>query len=120
MANSWIRTPRESWITLVVVGSGLDEADKWIVDHIEPGDIVITADIPLVSLCIKAHAHVISPKGKIFNEDNIGQILATRDLLTDLRSAGNITSGPPPFTKKHRSLFLQHFDQLIQAIRKKN
>ena len=120
VANSWMRVPNERWITLVVVEEGLDAADDWIVTHAQPHDIVITADIPLASRCIKEGACVIGPTGKPFTEDNIGQTVATRDLLSELRGAGEITGGPPPLKKRDRSRFLQALDDVIQSIRRKH
>jgi len=81
--------------------------------------VVITADIPLVGRCISAGAEVLGPSGKRFTEDNIGQTLATRDLLTELRSGGEITGGPPPLTQRDRSEFLQALDVVIQSIRRR-
>ena len=101
-----------------VVAEGPDVADDWIAENAQPHDIVITADIPLASRCIKAGAQVIGPTGRPFSDDNIGQVLATRDLLSGLRDAGEITGGPPPLSKQDRSLFLQQLDQAIQAIRR--
>ncbi len=119
VANSWMRIPDEPWISLNVVGNDPDEADDWIVEHIQPDDIVITADIPLASRCLQADAHVLSPTGKPFTDDNIGQAVATRNLLTDLRGAGEITGGPPPMQKSDRSRFLQRLDEMIQSIQRK-
>jgi uncharacterized protein YaiI (UPF0178 family) len=116
VANSWMRTPNEESITLKVVADGLDAADDWIVEQIQPLDIVITADIPLASRCLDREAFVISPIGKRFTNTNIGQALATRDLLADLRGAGEITGGPPPLKKSDRSRFLQQLDEVIQSI----
>ena len=84
----------------------------------QPHDIVVTADIPLASRCLKEGARVIGPTGKPFTEDNIGQIVATRDLLSELRGAGEVTGGPPPLEKRDRSRFLQRFDEMIQSIRR--
>jgi uncharacterized protein YaiI (UPF0178 family) len=100
------------------VDDGFDAADDWIVDHVEPHDIVITADIPLASRCLKAGARVIGSTGKPFTENNINQAVATRDLLAELRGAGEITGGPPPITQRDRSLFLQKLDEAIQSIRR--
>ena len=119
VANSWMRVPDERWLRLEVVGGGFDEADDWIVEHVEADDIVITADIPLASRCIKAGASVIGTTGKPFTENNIGSVLATRDLLSELRGAGEITGGPPPLQKRDRSRFLQALDEAIQTIRRK-
>ena len=114
-----MRVPNERWIVLEVVEDGLDAADNWIVEHVQPHDIVVTADIPLASRCVKEGALVIGPTGKQFTEDNIGQAVATRDLLSELRDAGEITSGPPPLKKRDRSRFLQQLDEVIQSIRRK-
>ncbi len=120
VANSWMRVPSEEWIRLEVVGSGLDTADDWIAERVGPGDIVVTTDVPLASRCIKEGARVVGPNGRRFTEDNIGDALATRDLLTDLRSGGERTGGPPPLGKRDRSRFLQQLDEVIQAARREN
>ena len=118
VANSWMRVPKERWIALEVVEAGFDAADDWIVEHVQPHDIVVTADIPLASRCLKEGARVIGPTGKPFTENNIGQAVATRDLLSELRGAGEITGGPPPLKKLDRSRFLQQLDEVIQSIRR--
>jgi len=120
VANAWMRVPDETWISLEVVGDELDAADNWIADHVQPDDIVITADIPLASRCLKGGAHVIGSTGKPFTEENIGAAVAARDLLTELRSAGEITGGPPPFQPRDRSRFLQQLDEVIQAVRRRH
>jgi uncharacterized protein YaiI (UPF0178 family) len=117
VANSWMRIPNESWIALEVVKDGFDAADDWIVEQVHPNDIVVTADILLASRCLKKGARVMGTTGKPFTEDNIGSAVATRDLLSELRGAGEITGGPPPFKKRDRSRFLQQLDELIQSIR---
>ncbi|KAA3601032.1 MAG: YaiI/YqxD family protein [Candidatus Scalindua sp. AMX11] len=119
VANSWMRTPDEQRITLEVVKDGFDAADDWIVGHVQPHDIVVTADIPLASRCLKEGAQVIGPSGKPFTDDNIGQVVAIRDLLEELRGAGEITGGPPPLKKSDRSRFLHQLDEVIQSIRRK-
>ncbi len=118
VANSRMRTPNEPWITLEVVDSGFDAADDWIVEHVQPLDIVITADVPLASRCIKAGARVLGTTGRPFTDDNIGQAVATRNLLEELRGAGEITGGPPPLEKRDRSRFLQKLDEVVQSIRR--
>ncbi len=120
VANSWMRVPNEPWIALEVVEGGFDAADDWIVEHVQLHDIVITSDIPLASRCLKEGAHVIGSTGKPFTEDNIGQVVATRDLLSELREAGEITGGPPPLKKHDRSRFLHQLDEVIQSIRRKH
>jgi len=120
VTNSWMRVPNESWIALEVVKDGLDAADDWIVEHVQAHDIVVTADIPLASRCLKKGASVVGTTGKPFTEVSIGEAVATRDLLSDLRGAGEITGGPPPITKRDRSRFLQQLDQVIQSIRREH
>ena len=120
VANAWMRVPDEQWIVLEVVEDGFDAADDWIVEHVRSHDIVVTADIPLASRCLKAGARVIGATGKPFTEDNIGEAVATRDLLSDLRDTGEITGGPPPLTKRDRSHFLQQLDAVIQSIRRQH
>ena len=118
VANSWMRVPNEPWIELKVVEDGFNAADDWIVLHVQADDIVITADIPLASRCLKKGACVIGPTGKPFTENNIGQAVATRDLLSELRGAGEITGGPSQMTNRDRSRFLQQLDNVIQSIRR--
>jgi len=120
VANSRMRIPDERWIALEVVGGGFDEADDWIVEHVQPHDIVITADVLLASRCLKKDARVIGSTGKPFTDDNIGAAVATRDLMSDLRGAGEITGGPAPLTKRDRSRFLQKLDEAIQSIRRQH
>lgn len=120
VSNSWMRVPNEQQVTLKVVGDGCDAADDWIVENVQADDIVITADIPLASRCLKKSAVVIGTTGKPFTDDNIGQALAVRDLLSDLRDAGEVTGGPPPLKKSDRSLFLQQLDTVIQSIRREH
>ncbi len=120
VANSWMRIPDERWITLEVVEDGFDAADDWIAEHVQPHDIVVTADIPLANRCLKAGASVIGPTGKPFTENNIGEAVATRELLSQLREAGEMTGGPAPLTKRDRSRFLQQLDEAIQSIRRQS
>ncbi len=118
VANSWMRTPFEKWIKLEVVKDGFDAADDWIVEAILSNDIVITSDIPLASRSVAKEAWVLTPSGKPLNEDNVADALATRDLLTELRSGGAITGGPAPMDKRKRSNFLQELDKIVQAAKR--
>ncbi len=120
VANSRMRIPPGQNIALEIVGDGPDAADDWIVEQVRTDDIVITADIPLAGRCLKKKAHVIGTTGKPFTENNIGCSVATRDLLSELRDAGEITGGPPPLKKSDRSRFLQRLDEVVQAIRRKH
>jgi len=113
VSNSPIAIPRDAMIERVVVGAGMDEADNWIAERAARGDIVVTADVPLASRCVKAGAEVIAPNGRAFTEDTIGMTLATRNLMDSLRSSGEITGGPKPFAPRDRSSFLAALDQAI-------
>jgi uncharacterized protein YaiI (UPF0178 family) len=116
VANAWMRVPKEERIRLEVVKDKFDAADDWIVANAQPGDIVITADIALASRCLGQGARAIGPTGKPFTQDNIGGAVASRELLSELRSTGEITGGPPPLTRRDRSRFLQQLDNEIQSI----
>jgi len=119
VANTWMRVPQEEeQVELVVVGDELDAADDWIVEHVQPDDVVVTADVPLASRCVKAGARVLSPRGRVFDEASVGGALAARDLSAYLREIGLQTGGPAPFDKRDRSQFLQRLDQVIQAVRR--
>jgi hypothetical protein len=113
VSNSPIAVPRDEFVERVVVGAGMDEADNWIAERAQRGDIVITADVPLASRCVKVGADVIAPNGKPFTEESIGVTLATRNLMDSLRSAGEITGGPKPFAPRDRSSFLSAMDRAI-------
>ena len=119
VSNAWMRIPREVWLTQVVVPGGLDAADDWIVEHVTENDIVISDDIPLASRSLKKGALVLSPRGRVHTEDSIGDALASRDLLSQLRDLGTMTGGPAPFEKRDRSRFLERLDATIQAVRRK-
>ena len=113
VSNSPIAVPREQYVARVVVGAGMDAADHWIAERAKRGDVVITADVPLASRALKAGAEVIAPNGKPFTESSIGDVLATRNLMADLRSAGALTGGPKPFAPRDRSTFLSALDAAI-------
>jgi uncharacterized protein len=115
VSNAPIAVPRDGgeMIERVVVGAGMDEADNWIAERAKPGDIVVTADVPLASRAVKAGAEVIAPNGKPFTADSIGMTLATRNLMDSLRSAGEITGGPRPFSPRDRSEFLSALDRAM-------
>ncbi len=116
VSNAWMRTPPEDRIQMVVVGGGLDVADDWIAEHVREDDIVVTADIPLASRCLEKRALVLAPTGRVFTEDMIGEALATREILSQLRDVGVVTGGPAPFEKRDRSRFLQNLDEAIRNV----
>ena len=113
VCNSWIRIPASPRVQLVVVDEGPDVADDWIAERAGPGDVVITADIPLAERALKARAQALHPKGRAFTADNIGGSLASRAVGEHLRSMGEITGGPRPFAAADRSRFLQALDAAV-------
>ncbi len=117
VSNSWMRTPHEDWLEIVVVSGQFDAADDWIVEHVSENDIVISGDIPLASRCLEKGAQVLAPTGRVFTQDSIGEALASREFLSHLRDLGTLTGGPAPFEKRDRSRFLQRLDETIQAVR---
>ncbi|PLY02208.1 MAG: YaiI/YqxD family protein [Desulfuromonas sp.] len=120
VANSRMRLPEYAQGRLEVVADHLDAADDWIVEQAGKDDIVITSDIPLASRSVDVQARVIDPSGRIYNEDNVGHALATRNLMADLREGGTELGGPAPFQAKDRSRFLQSLDQVVQQVRRDN
>ena len=120
VANARMRIPAEERFTLVVVGDRFDAADDWIVEHAARDDIVISADIPLASRCLRKGAVVLDQRGGAFTEDNIGDALANRELLSHLRDLGSLTGGPAPFGARDRSRFLHRLDEAIKAIRRRH
>jgi uncharacterized protein len=118
VSNSRMRLPDKVSARLVMVDGGLDAADDWITEHATNRDIVITADIPLASRCLKKEARVIGPKGASFTEESIGDALATRELMNHLRDLGEIGGGPAPFEKRDRSRFIHKLDEVIQTMQR--
>jgi uncharacterized protein YaiI (UPF0178 family) len=118
VSNSPIAVPRDEMVERVVVGGGMDEADNWIAERAGRSEVVITADIPLASRCVKAGATVLAPNGKPFTEESISVTLATRNLMDSLRSAGAITGGPKPFAPRDRSNFLSALDQALVRLKR--
>jgi len=118
VANAWLRLPDSPRIERVIVEDGLDRADDWIAGAIAEGDVLVTADLPLAGRAIKKGAVVVTPDGRRLTEATIGERLATRNLMTELRETGAIKGGGRPFTKKDRSAFLQALDAAIQGQRR--
>lgn len=120
VSATWLRTPAEPWIQLEVVKDtgALDVADDWIAERTGESDIVVTDDIILASRCLEKGSRVLSTRGRGFTPESIGDALATRDLMANLREAGAITGGPSGFTKANRSSFLQELDKIINALKR--
>jgi uncharacterized protein len=118
VSNSPIAIPRAPFIERVAVGGNPNAADDWIAARVSRGDIAVTADIPLAHRCIKAGADVIAPTGRVLTEASIGMALAARNLMEDLRSAGQVTGGPKPFQPRDRSKFLSTLDLVIVRLKR--
>jgi uncharacterized protein YaiI (UPF0178 family) len=117
VANAPLRVPASERIELVV-RQGFGAADDWIAGEAGPGDLVVTADIPLAARCLEKGARVLSPKGEEFTENDIGSALALRELLAELRQGGAVTGGPAAMSARDRSRFLSKLDELINAVRR--
>ncbi|MGE4325877.1 MAG: YaiI/YqxD family protein [Pseudodonghicola sp.] len=117
VSNGGLRPPQNPLVETVIVAEGADEADKWIADRCGPGDVVVTGDIPLAAKCVAAGARVLRHNGEAFTEANIGQQLAMRDLMADLRAANPLGAGGSGrgFTKADRSRFLDALEREIRA-----
>ena len=118
VANSFMQIPRDPMIERVIVAAGPDVADDWIAERACRGAVVITADVPLAARCVKAGADVIGTNGRTFTEASIGMALATRNLMDDLRSQGETTRGPAPFSPRDRSTFLSSLDLAIVRLKR--
>jgi uncharacterized protein len=117
VANAPLRVPAGALVELVV-RQGFGAADDWIAEHAGPGDVVVTADVPLAARCVAAGAAALDPKGRPFTETDVGAALAMRDLREQLRQSGEMTGGPAPMTARDRSRFLQKLDELVTAARR--
>ena len=117
IANMPLRTPPSPFVKTVRVPKGFDVADHYIVQHLQPGDLVITADIPLAAAVIKGGGHALDPRGDRYSEDNVNERLAMRNLLQDLRATGEIIGGPAPFGSSDRQRFANQLDRFLTQSR---
>lgn len=113
VANKFMQTPKSPFITARQVGQGFDVADDYIAAQTQPGDIVITADIPLAAEVLKKGAHAINPRGECYSHETINQKLGMRDFMDTLRSSGIQTGGPPPLNQTDRRNFANALDRLL-------
>ena len=117
VANQLLHTPRSPYLKSIRVPRGFDQADHRIVQLMEPGDLVVTADVPLAADVVQNGGHALDPRGKLFTEDNIQECLAMRDLADQLRDTGLDTGGPAPLGKSDRQAFANRLDQLLSRYR---
>lgn len=119
VANSYMHPPRGHDVEMIVAGSGFDAADDLIVEKVDSGDIVITADVPLADRVIEKGGVALSPHGRLFDAESIKEQLAMRNLAQELRSAGEIRGGPKEFGASDINKFAGAFDRLLAARQKK-
>ncbi|WP_294278181.1 YaiI/YqxD family protein [uncultured Sphingomonas sp.] len=119
VSNTHFRIPQHPLVTRIVVGAGFDAADDWIAERAHAASVVVTADILLADRCLKAGAAVVAPNGKPFTTSSIGNAVAVRAIMSDLRAGGERIGGPPPFAKEDRSRFLSALDTALVPILRK-
>jgi len=118
VANQPLRTPRSEFVDSLLVPAGLNVADQRIVELTQAGDLVVTADIPLAAQVVEKGAQALNPRGALYTDENVGQRLAARDLMDDLRGEGLVTGGPANFNAKDRQAFANQLDRWLTAAKK--
>lgn len=113
VANAALATPKVPSLRVLVVGSGFDVADAAIVERVGPGDLVVTADVPLAADVIAKGAEALSPRGEKFSPDTIRGQLNLRDFMDTMRASGVVGGGPPPLTQAARNAFASHLDRWL-------
>lgn len=117
VANQPLRVPRSELIETLLVPTGANVADQRIVELCQPGDLVVTADIPLAAQAVEKGADAINPRGELYTAANIGERLADRDLMDELRGSGMVTGGPANFSVKDKQAFANQLDRWLTARR---
>ncbi|GAV21058.1 hypothetical protein MMIC_P2037 [Mariprofundus micogutta] len=113
VANMKIQHPRSEYINAIQVAAGADVADAYIVDHAEPGDLAITADIPLAAGMIEKGGFALNPRGELYTSDNVRRALSVRNMMDEMRGAGVVTGGPPAFNQADRMKFANQLDRFL-------
>ena len=116
VANKLLRVPPSPFIRALQVPHGFDVADAEIARRVEPGDLVITADIPLAAQVIERGGHALNPRGEVYSRENIREALNLRDFMTGLRDAGLASSGPPAFSQADRQAFANQLDRFLAKV----
>ena len=113
VANTLLRTPSSPFIRAIRVPKGFDGADRHIVREMQPGDLVVTADIPLAAEVIQRGGHALDPRGELYSENNVQERLAIRNLMQELRGGGALIGGPAPFSQSDRHLFANQLNRFL-------
>ena len=116
VANRSLRTPPSPYIDSMIVAAGFDAADDRIVELLSPGDLVITADIPLAAATVAREGHALNPRGELYNRDNIQERLAVRNMLDELRGCGVETGGPSALGASDRQAFANQLDKFLAKL----
>jgi uncharacterized protein YaiI (UPF0178 family) len=119
VANRAISPHRSPRVSSLRVGREMDAADAAIAKGVEPGDLVVTADIPLAAKVVSRGGQALDPRGDVLTEENVGERLAMRDLLSGLRADGGLTGGPPPFSNTDRQRFANALDRMLTAAQRR-
>lgn len=117
VANQPMRTPPSEFIDIVRVSAGMNVADRRIVELVAPGDLVITADIPLAADVVAKGGQALDPRGELYTEENVGGRLAVRNLIDELRGSGLVTGGPSNFSAKDRQAFANQLDRWVTRVK---
>ncbi len=113
VANHWMSVPNSKFIRLLQVEAGFDVADDRIAESAEPGDLVITGDIPLAARVVEGGAVALNPRGTLYEKESIREHLSRRDFMEELRSTGTVTGGPSPLGKGHIQTFANALDRYL-------
>jgi uncharacterized protein YaiI (UPF0178 family) len=119
VANQSMRIPRSDFIRAEVVGEGMNIADRRIVELVEPGDLVITADIPLAADVVNKGGQALNPRGELYTDANVGERLGMRNLFDEMRGGGQTMRGPSNYTPKDRQAFANALDRWLATRKKK-
>ena len=113
VANQWLRTPPSRFIQALQVPGGFDAADAAIVERVQPGDLVVTQDIPLAALVLEKGAQAVNPRGERYTPDNMAERLSMRNFMEELRGSGVQTGGPPAFHARDTQAFANQLDRWL-------
>ena len=117
VANQALRTPVSEFIDSIIVPGGMNVADRHIVELLQPGDLVVTADVPLAADVVAKGGQALDPRGQLYTEANVGERLAVRNLLDELRGGGLISGGPANFSSRDRQAFANQLDRWLAKVK---